>query len=197
MSCKKNTGRCKELLTEGAQVFLEPSRNTGRATKYSLVAVKKGSRLINMDSQAPNKAVFEALAQGRIFDGINYVKPEYRYGKSRFDFYAQADKDKWLIEVKGVTLEMGGAAYFPDAPTQRGLKHVNELLEAIPQGFKTCVIFVIQMENVSFFAPNDITHPQFGQALKVAEAGGVKLLAYDCKVSEDTMTLGNTVEVRL
>lgn len=193
----KNTGRCRELLIRGADVFLEPAQNELRKTKFSLVAVKKGSRLINMDSQAPNKAVFEALKQGWIFDGITLVKPEYTYGKSRFDFYVEADGEKWLVEVKGVTLERDGAVYFPDAPTERGVKHVNELSAASARGLSACVIFVIQMKDVEFFAPNDQTHPQFGEALRSAERAGVKVMAYDCQVTEDSMTIGRTVEVRL
>lgn len=193
----KNTGRCKELLIRGADVFLEPAKNPQRKTKYSLVAVKKGSRLINIDSQSPNKVVFEALEQGRVFDGITHIQPEYTYGKSRFDFYVEAEGEMWLVEVKGVTLECGGAVYFPDAPTERGLRHINELTAALAQGFSACVIFVIQMQDVEYFAPNHKTHPQFGEALKSAEMAGVRVLAYDCQVEGDSMIIGEPVPVRL
>lgn len=193
----KNTGRCRELLIPGAEVILEKAQNPERKTKYSLVAVYKGRNLINMDSQAPNKVVFESLRQERIFDDVTLIKPEFKYNNSRFDFYIESAGDRWLIEVKGVTLERDGVALFPDAPTERGVKHLNELAKALGEGFLTCVIFVVQMEGVNYFIPNDETHPQFGVALRNAENAGVKVLAYDCRVSEKSMKLGEPVPVRL
>lgn len=193
----KNTGRCRELLIPGAEVVLEKAQNPVRKTKYSLVAVYKGRNLINMDSQAPNKVIFETLGQERIFDGVTLVKPEFSYKNSRLDFYIEAAGERWLIEVKGVTLERDGVALFPDAPTERGVRHLNELAQALGEGFLTCVIFVVQMEGVNYFIPNDETHPQFGQVLRNAQNAGVKVLAYDCAVTENSMKLGELIPVRL
>lgn len=191
----KNTGRCRELLVFGAKVILEPSQNPDRKTKYSLVAVYKNERLINIDSQAPNKVVFEALKQGKIFDGVTCVKPEYKYHNSRFDFLMEKKEEKWFIEVKGVTLERDGVVLFPDAPTQRGVKHLNELIHGMQDGYFGSVIFVIQMEGVKYFKPNIETHPQFGKTLRAAKNAGVKIFAYDCIVSDNAMEIGNPVNV--
>lgn len=202
----KNTGRCRELLLPGAEVYLEDhaDRMGSRKMRYSLVAVRKaaaGGRqiLINMDSQAPNKVVGEALADGRIrlpeFDGSTAplrIKPETRFGGSRFDFYVeQADpagrKRRAFLEVKGVTLEEGGRARFPDAPTERGVKHINELIRAREEGYDAYIIFIVQMEGIRDVSPNDKTHPQFGEALAKAQKAGVKILAYDCLVAPDSL----------
>lgn len=179
----KNTGRCKELLLPGVQVGLEESDNPSRSTRYDLVTVyKEGIGWINMDSQAPNKVVLEWLQKQ---EGITYIKPEYTYGESRIDFYFETeDGTKALMEVKGVTLEREKIAYFPDAPTERGVKHINELVKAMQQGYKVYIAFVIQMNDIYEVRPNDDTHPQFGQALRSAEEAGLTVLALPCRVTE-------------
>ena len=196
----KNTGRCRELLTPNAKVFLEKSNSPQRKTAYSLVAVMKNNRLINMDSQAPNKAVYEGIKSGKINLGlgkITFIKAETKYKNSRFDFYAETEKDKIFIEVKGVTLEKNNIALFPDAPTERGVKHINELVEAVSEGYKGVVIFVIQMNDIRFFTPNKETHPQFATALSESETKGVKILAYDCNIVKDGIDIANPTDVVL
>jgi len=190
----KNTGRCKELLTEGARVFLEVSSNPERKTKYDLIAVYKGDILINMDSQAPNKVALEFIKEQ--FKNAK-IKPEYTYGNSRIDIYAEKDGKKSLIEVKGVTLENNGIAMFPDAPTERGIKHINELIRARDDGYDSYILFVIQMKGIKEFKPNYKTHKEFGEALKGAENAGVKILAYDCIVTPDTLKIDAPVCVNL
>lgn len=190
----KNTGRCRELLVRDCTVYLDKAKNPQRKTKYDLVAVEKGERLINMDSYAPNLAVGEFLP--KIFPEC-IIKPEYTYGNSRFDFYIENKVRKILLEVKGVTLEEDGAAMFPDAPTERGLKHVNELIECTKNGYEAYLLFVIQMEKVKYFTPNRGTHPEFGTALEKAFRAGVKLLAYDCKVAPDSMEIDSPVCIKL
>lgn len=193
----KNTGRCRELLTAGAEVYLEKAENPERKTKYDLVAVRKGSRLVNMDSGAPNKAVKEWLEKGGLFQNIQLVRPETVYGGSRFDFYAETEEEKIFIEVKGVTLEHDGVVSFPDAPSERAVKHVRELMRAVTEGYHAYVLFVIQMTDVSYFMPNEETHPAFGQVLREAAENGVCIKAYDCKVWEKGMAIRSPVEVRL
>ena len=195
----KNTGRCRELLLKGCRVFLEESKNNARKTKYSLVAVYKGERLINMDSQIPNYVAEEALKKGIIKEiGIpDFVKREVKYSQSRFDIYYEKDGRKGFIEVKGVTLEKNGKVLFPDAPTERGTKHIKELIKAKKEGYEAAVLFVIQMKDVSFFAPNAETDKDFSQALKNAKEEGVNILAYDCDVKEDEIVLKDKVEVRV
>lgn len=193
----KNTGRCKELLQPGVTVYLEGNNNPLRKTKYSLIGVKKGDVLINMDSQAPNKVVHEWLQKGNLFPKATLIKPETRYGNSRFDFYIEEDDRRIFMEVKGVTLEEDGVVRFPDAPTERGVKHVEELCRAVEEGYEAYVFFVIQMNNVKYFTPNIDTHKAFGDALKIANTCGVHILAYDCIVSEDSLVISNPVEVRL
>ena len=195
----KNTGRCRELLLKGCRVFLEESKNNARKTKYSLVAVYKGERLINMDSQIPNYVAEEALKKGIIKEiGIpDFVKREVKYSQSRFDIYYEKDGRKGFIEVKGVTLEKNGEVLFPDAPTERGTKHIKELIKAKKEGYEAAVLFVIQMKDVSFFAPNAETDKDFSQALKNAKEEGVNILAYDCDVKEDEIVLKDKVEVRV
>lgn len=196
----KNTGRCKELLQPGATVFLEKSTNPNRSTAYDCVAVQKNDRLINMDSQAPNKAVEEWLLKGAFFSSLSLLRPETKYGNSRFDFYAEFGEDiceKAFIEVKGVTLEEESIVRFPDAPSDRAVKHVEELIRARQDGYRVFVVFVIQMENVTCFLPNEDTHPEFAQALREAAASGVEILAYDCKVTPDTMEINQPVPVYL
>ena len=193
----KNTGRCQELLQPGAKVYLEESDNSSRKTKYDLVKVWKGQRLVNMDSQAPNKVVQEFIEQGKLFEKVTKIRPETTYGKSRFDFYVEAGGEKIFIEVKGVTLEESGVVRFPDAPSERAVKHVEELVAAKKAGYQVYIFFVIQMENVSYFTPNDRTHKAFGDALRKAAKEGVKVLAYECLVTEDGLEISKEVEVRL
>ncbi len=193
----KNTGRCRELLVEDAVVYLEKGVSPGRSTGYDLVAVKKGDRMINMDSNAPNKAVGEWLLKKELFPSLTNIRAEKTYKTSRFDFYVETEEDKIFLEVKGVTLEREGGAYFPDAPSGRAVKHVEELAEAVKEGYKAYVLFIIQMKGVDFFAPNAETHPEFAEALENARKAGVEILAYDCTVTEESMEIGNPVPVRL
>ena len=193
----KNTGRCRELLVPGAQVWLTKSGNPKRKTAYDLIAVEKGSRLINMDAQAPN-AVFAQWAQaGQFVPGLTTLKAEQRFGDSRFAFFGTAGARSGFVEVKGVTLEEDGAVYFPDAPTQRGVKHLHGLTACLAAGYEATVCFIIQMSDVAFFSPNDRTHPAFGAALREARAAGVQVLALDCQVTPDSLTPGKPVELRL
>jgi len=193
----KNTGRCKELLIPGVRVVLYKSDKSERKTLYDLIAVWKGKRLINMDSQVPNMVFKEYLQSGKHIDGITLIKPEMKYSNSRFDLYVEAGERKIYIEVKGVTLEENGVAMFPDAPTERGVKHLNELVECVNSGHEAWVVFVIQMKDVRYFTPNVKTHAAFGEALVAAERAGVKVLAFDCEVTEDSLKIGKPVEVRL
>lgn len=193
----KNTGRCRELLVPGATVWLEESPNPSRKTKFDLIAVEKGDRLINMDAQAPNKVFGEWAAAGGFRDGLTLLRPETTYGSSRFDFYWESSKSRGFVEVKGVTLEEDGVVRFPDAPTLRGIKHLDELVKAHKAGYEAAVCFVIQMENVGWFAPNDVTHPEFGQALRRAAQAGVEILAMDCAVTPQSLTIGKPVPIRL
>lgn len=197
----KNTGRCRELLIKGCNVFLEESDNPNRKTKYDLVAVEKGNLLINMDSNAPNKVVQEWLTSSGCSilkeSEQAFVKPEYKYKNSRFDFYVEDGTRKIFIEVKGVTLEEESVVKFPDAPSERAVKHVEELVEALNEGYESYVIFVVQMKSIKYFTPNHDTQPQFAEALKNAQLKGVKVLAYDCVVTEDTLKLDQEVPVHL
>lgn len=191
----KNTGRCKELLVPKSTVFVQEFDSSKRKTKYDLISVYKGVRLINMDSQVPNKVVAEFLPN--IFDDIKHVKPESKYKNSRFDFYVETHNDKIFIEVKGVTLENDGIVMFPDAPTERGIKHINELIECKKDGYLAYIIFVIQMDNVKYFTPNNVTHEAFGKALKNAKEQGVQILAIDCNVTMDSINANDFIEVRI
>ena len=192
----KNTGRCRELLQPGARVWCSVSDNPARKTKYDLITVEKGTYLINMDSQAPNAAVREWLAAGGL-GPMELIRPERTFAESRFDFYLERSGQGMYLEVKGVTLEDGGVCRFPDAPTERGTRHLRELMEAKRSGFDAAVLFVIQMRPVKYLEPNDATDPAFGAALREASAAGVQVLAVDCKVTADTMEIGDFVEVRL
>ncbi len=191
----KNTGRCAELLIRGARVYLQRSDNPARKTKYDLIAVYKGSELINMDSQAPNKAAAEFIPQ--LFEGVTLVKPEAKHGDSRYDFYVEVGERKIYMEVKGVTLEENGVAMFPDAPTERGVKHLNGLVNCIEEGFEAAVLFVIQMKGVHEFRANVRTHPEFGGALRRAAEAGVQIYAMDCRIAPDEMTIDAPVAVVL
>ena len=193
----KNTGRCRELLVPGARVWLTRSPNPNRKTAYDLIAVEKGARLINMDAQAPNQVFREWAEAGGFLPGLTLLKAEQTHGDSRFDFYWEAGARKGFVEVKGVTLEEGGAVYFPDAPTQRGVKHLEGLAACLAEEYEAAVCFVIQMAQADFFAPNDRTHPAFGQALRGAAQAGVTVLAHACTVTPDSLTLAQAVPVRL
>jgi len=208
----KNTGRCKELLYDGVRIFLEDHGEDlkSRKTRYSLVTVEKrdyraksGIRIVNIDSHAPNRVVGEALSEGSItLPGLRFplarIKPEMTYGASRFDFYVEDEEgNKAYIEVKGVTLEDDGIVRFPDAPTERGVKHLRELCHALDRGFAAFLIFVIQMKGAFRFEPNDETHPAFGEALREAHGKGVVILAYDCKVTPDSILIGEQVPIKL
>ena len=193
----KNTGRCRELLVPGATVWLTRSENPARKTAYDLIAVQKGHRLINMDSAAPNAAFGEFARAGKFLPDAQNVRGEVKYGDSRFDFMLESGGKTHYIEVKGVTLEENGAVRFPDAPTERGVKHLRELQKAAAAGFGAHAVFVIQMADVAFFSPNDQTHPAFGDALRQAAAAGVEIWAVDCAVTPDTLTHQQPVPVVL
>lgn len=192
----KNTGRCRELLVPGARVYLAQGANPARKTRYDLVAVEKADRLVNMDSQAPNAAALAWLRAGNVFGPGAEIRPEYTYGDSRFDI-AAFTPELALLEVKGVTLERDGVVLFPDAPTARGVKHLRELAAFAASGGQAYVLFVVQMEGVAYFAPNAETDPAFAAALRAAAEAGVRVLAYDCRVTPDSMTIRAPVEVRL
>lgn len=193
----KNTGRCRELLVPDAVVYLERSGNASRSTAYDLVAVEKKGRMVNMDSQAPNRVVLEWLWTRQLFPDLVSVRPETVYGNSRFDFYIETVKEKIFMEVKGVTLEEEGEARFPDAPSERAVKHVEELVRARREGYGAIVLFVIQMKGVSHLVPNAMTHPEFARALGQAADAGVRVLAYDCEVTTDSLTVADAVPVDL
>ena len=194
----KNTGRCAELLKPGAVIYVQESQNPERKTKWDLIAVEKGDRIINMDSQIPNRVVQEWIEEGNLFEDVRLVKPETTYCNSRFDLYVETgDKRKIFIEVKGVTLEENGVVRFPDAPSERAVKHLEELGHAVKEGYEAYVFFVIQMKGVHYFTPNRDTHPAFCDALKRAQAAGVHVLAYDCEVSADSIEVNEEVPVVL
>lgn len=192
----KNTGRCRELLSVGAQVWCQKSDNPSRKTKFDLITVKKGSRLINMDSQAPNQAAKEWLASGGLGE-IENLRAETKHGDSRFDFSFTKDGRQCFLEVKGVTLENDGVCAFPDAPTERGAKHLRGLKEAAKEGYGAYVLFVIQMADIKHLFPNNATDPEFGKALREAATNGVEVLAVDCQVTIDEMNIGQFVPVVL
>jgi len=197
----KNTGRCKELLVPGAAVWLEESGNPNRKTRYDLIEVEKetahGPLMVNMDSQAPNRMFREWAEAGHFRQGLTLLRPETTWGKSRFDFYWEAGEKKGFVEVKGVTLEAEGWARFPDAPTLRGVKHLEELMLARKAGYEAAVCFVIQMAGMRAFSPNDETHPEFGAALRRAGEAGVEILAYGCRVEPGFVEMAEPVAVLL
>lgn len=194
----KNTGRCRELLVSGTTVYLAAGDNPARKTKYDLVAVEKGPLLVNMDSQATNKVFAEWARTGAFRPGLTLLRPETVWGNSRFDFYWEADDGrKGFVEVKGVTLEEDGHARFPDAPTLRGVKHLEELARCRSEGYEAAVCFVLQMAGMVDFAPNDVTHPAFGEALRRAAEHGVEVLAMECDVTPGSLTLARPVPVKL
>ncbi len=191
----KNTGRCKELLIPGVKVVLEKQASASRSTAYDLIAVYKGGMLVNIDSQAPNSVATESI--GRIIGPVDFVKPEYTFGDSRIDIYAESSGIKYLMEVKGVTLEDNGIVLFPDAPTERGVKHLKELTRAAGEGYKTCVLFIVQMEKADHFEPNYAMHREFGEALETAAAAGVSVRAFTCIVDPGSMVLDKEIPVVL
>jgi len=193
----KNTGRCRELLIPGVTVVLERAQNPSRKTPYDLIAVYKGDKLINIDSQAPNQVVGEWLAEGGFFKNVTLIRPECQYKNSRFDFYIEAEGKKIFAEVKGVTLEQDGVVLFPDAPTERGVKHLRELMEAAKQGYEAYVFFVVQMEDCKYFTPNAETHPEFAEALRLAAQSGVKVMALSCNLGEDSLSINAPVKIKL
>lgn len=193
----KNTGRCRELLQPGAEVFLSESPIMQRKYRYDLIAVKKGDLLINMDSQAPNAVFFEFLKSGKFLDGITWIKPEFTYGKSRIDFCFERGEERHLLEVKGVTLEENGICRFPDAPTERGTKHLQELIKAAENGFHAWICFIVQMEGMRWLEPNACTDPAFAAALKSAADAGVQVCAYACNVTPEDLFVSSKLPVHL
>lgn len=193
----RNTGRLRELFIKDVPVLLEPAANPERKTRFSLVCVKKDERWISVDSTAPNQLAEEMVREDRLFSDVTYIKREKTFGKSRFDLYVEHGGEKHFIEVKGVTLEIDGVAKFPDAPTERGVKHIRELMEAKRQGYQASILFVIQMKGVHAFMPNWDTHPAFGDVLKEAKDMGVEILAYDCSVTRNGITCDTQIPVIL
>lgn len=193
----KNTGRCKELLPPKAVVYVQRNDNPARKTKLDLITVEKNQYLINMDSQAPNQAVREWLEAGNLFSKEAKIYPEKTYGESRFDFYIEDGERRAFMEVKGVTLEDDGVCRFPDAPTERGIKHIRELQKCLEEGYEAYILFVIQMSPVKYLEPNDQTHKAFGDALREAAKAGLQVLARDCHIEIDEMKIMNEVEVKL
>ena len=193
----KNTGRCRELLLPGTKVYLEEGKTPKRKTLYDLIAVEKGSVLINMDAQVPNKVFAEWVTNGNFSQDLIAVYPEYRYGASRLDFCLETTHGLHFIEVKGVTLEEDGAARFPDAPTERGIKHIQELQKAVEAGHQATLCFILQFANAVSVSPNDVTHPAFGAALREAARCGVNVCAYDCHVTPESISVSKPVPVIL
>ena len=191
----KNTGRCKELLKEGVKVFLEKSDNPQRKTAYDLISVYKGEVLYNIDSQAPNRVFGEYIKE--IFNDVKLIKPECKYKNSRFDFYVEYEEKKAFVEVKGVTLEKDDVMLFPDAPTERGIKHINELCESLKDGYEAYIVFVIQADAGEYFTPNKETHKAFADALKNAEKNGVKIIALKCTVTKNELKIKEQMEVKI
>lgn len=191
----KNTGRCRELLLPGSTVYCEKSDNPNRKTAYDLVAMEKGNLLINMDSQAPNAAFSEFIHDGSFKDGIEYIARERKYKNSRFDFYFKRKGKEYFAEVKGVTLEDEGVVLFPDAPTERGVKHLTELEDAVKNGYGGCVVFVVQLKEAKYFTPNRKTHPEFADKLKEVQKAGVEIFAYTCNVTPNSISLLSQIPV--
>lgn len=185
----KNTGRCKEILVPGARVVLSESDKPGRSTRFDLIAAYKGELLINIDSQAPNKAFREFLEKSELFPKNSVIRSEFTHGDSRFDFHVASPDGEVYIEVKGVTLEFEGLCSFPDAPTERGVKHLRGLMECIDEGHSAWAVFIVQMRGMKSFSPNYRTHEEFGRTLEEAERKGVRILVLQCDVKEDSMTV--------
>lgn len=193
----KNTGRCRELLVPDAHIWVQRNENPGRKTALDLIAVEKNGQVINMDSQIPNRVAEEWIRTGHLFSKNVNIRPETRFGNSRFDLYLEEGARKMYLEVKGVTLEENGVARFPDAPTERGVKHIEELIACREAGYEAGILFVIQMKNIIYLEPNDKTHPEFGEALRRARKAEVRVMAVDCLVTPDSIRADKTIEVRL
>lgn len=195
----KNTGRCRELLIPGeTTVYIQDhGEDTKRKTRYSLIGVEKGNLMINMDSQAPNKVVKEWIQVGEFLPGITFMKPEKKYGNSRFDFYLEQGEKKIFLEVKGVTLEEDGVAMFPDAPTERGVKHIEELIACKEDGYDAYIVFVVQMAGMKVFRPNEKTQPEFGEALRKARSHGVDIIVKNCIVTPDELKITDSLPFEL
>ena len=193
----KNTGRLGEILIKGCRVYVQKCNNPERKTKYDLIAAEHENQVINIDSQAPNKVIHEWLKKSGYFKNISLIKPECCYKNSRFDFYVEADGRKIFIEVKGVTLKSGNTALFPDAPTERGVKHLEELCDCVRCGYDAYVIFLAKMKGIRRFSPNSATHPEFAGALKNAVSKGVKILCLDCIVTPDSLDADNFIQTEL
>ncbi|HAU84525.1 MAG TPA: DNA/RNA nuclease SfsA [Lachnospiraceae bacterium] len=195
----KNTGRCRELLIPGeTTVYIQDhGEDTKRKTRYSLIGVEKGNLMINMDSQAPNKVVKEWIQAGEFLPGITFMKPEKKYGNSRFDFYLEQGEKKIFLEVKGVTLEEDGVAMFPDAPTERGVKHIEELIACKEDGYDAYIVFVVQMAGMKVFRPNEKTQPEFGEALRKARSHGVDIIVKNCIVTPDELKITDSLPFEL
>ncbi len=193
----KNTGRCRELLVPGCTVYLEERSDPKRKTKYDLVSVIKGTELFNIDSQAPNKVFEQWLSDGSLFNDISLIKPEMKYKNSRFDFYIEHGDKKTFIEVKGVTLEENGVLLFPDAPTERGIKHIHELCEAVNEGFEAYIAFIIQTENAEYFTPNRRTHAEFADALTHASSNNVNIICLNCNVTPNSLNIKDYIPIKL
>ena len=193
----KNTGRLGELLLPGATVYLQHSDNPLRKTQWDLISVESGGQIVNIDSQAPNKIFGEWVRSGGFRTDVEAVRPEYTYGDSRFDFRLECKNCVQFVEIKGVTLLRDGCAWFPDAPTERGVKHLNGLVQAFRNGYEAAAVFLIQMKGAACLRPNDDTHPAFGAALREAAANGVQVYAFDCHVTEDSLRVDQPVPVVL
>lgn len=193
----KNTGRCRELLVPGAEIYVQEFDSDTRKTKFDVITVKKGERLINMDSQVPNHVFREWVDNGKFTDGVTLIRPETFYGDSRFDFYIEAGDRKIFVEVKGVTLEENGIVRFPDAPTERGVKHLRELIRAKDDGYEAHVVFIVQMDGISHLEPNDATHPAFGAVLREAAQKGVSVTALCCRITPDSIEATGEIDVKL
>lgn len=193
----KNTGRCKEILTKGTKVYLEKSNNPNRKTKYSLISAYKNDLLINIDSQIPNDVVYDSISNNKVDEllSVDFLKREVNYGNSRFDLYYEKGKEKGFIEVKGVTLETNGLSMFPDAPTKRGTKHVYEIIKSMNEGYKSYIFFLIQIEGINYFKPNETMDKKFSNALSLAKKEGVNLLAYNSIITKDEISIGKKVEI--
>lgn len=193
----KNTGRLRELLVKGAEVFVQKHDDAGRKTKYSLIAVKKGIEYVNIDSQAPNKVFYEWVKSDGFCDNVTLIKPETTFGNSRFDCYIEAGERKIFVEVKGVTLEKDGVAMFPDAPTERGVKHLRELCECVKSGFEAYIVFVVQMKSVHAFTPNAKTHAEFASTLAECAKSGVRVMCANCNVTPESLEISQEIQVKL
>lgn len=193
----KNTGRCREILTPGARIWVRENSDPRRKTRFDVITAQKNERMINIDASAPNAAVKEWLPESGLFRHVSLIRPETTFGRSRLDFYIEADGRKMFMEVKGVTLEDRGVVRFPDAPTERGLKHIKELEASLSSGFEACILFVIQMKGVDYFKPNSATHEAFADALHHAFRAGVQVRAWDCLIMPDSMDIADPVPVWL